>query len=129
MFYQKATHPDGIPNAMPFAEKLRVFFGKIGSWIGWALDVFYSNAVEPKINALNNKINLTNVAIIDRINFGLDEVRGNMNEYLDKLEDAFNLPTGVSPIVVEIRNETRFGFQWKPQASGQKISFLAYGVR
>lgn len=128
----KAKATQSFGDWYPFNWMRDAIVNMIGA-VGWALGgifgFMYNEVIYPKLAASQERINAAFQNSISYINNTRTLVRGTINSYVDKLAEMWKLPSGAVPVVVEIRNETKYGFQWKPQASGQKIHFLAYGLR
>jgi hypothetical protein len=128
--YQKAVESFGDWGAFNWARNaISGAFATVGWGIGGIFGFLYNSILLPQFNAFEDKINISVLQAYQMVEDKALEIKQIFNQYVDTLHEMWKLPSGAVPVVVEIRNETKFGFQWKPQASGQKVSFLAYGPR
>jgi len=104
-------------------------FGAVGWVIGGVFQFFYNTIFIRQMDEVEVKLNQAFTEAYHLVEDKAEEIRSTMNNYIDKLTEMWKMPDGVAPVVIEIRNENRNGFQWKPQEAGQELFFIAYGPR
>ena len=74
-------------------------------------EVFYSVAILPKFQKIENKFNVVASDIVGKMNWSIDEITNRFNNFSNKLTDSFQFPSGLAPTVLDTRAISRDSFQ------------------